>query len=397
MGVVVKLRDFDFEPKHSEAAMRRWKKLFSFSRKPCWRAVLQDLEIQLLQSQISDDRSKISNKKDEGDAKDKDIEVGSSGKLLPQQNSDDASSVSDIKDEGCSSRKFSPQNSDACSHMIDIKGKGDTEDKGSKGDSSQMLLPLLNLSGRSNISEIKEEGDTEDKGFKGGSSRMMLPQLNSVGRSNISDIKEEVRVDIEDQGSEGSSCRMLLTQQNSDDHSNIGDQQVEGAIEDNGNEGDTEDNGNDVGTCGKVWIFLVANLGIELLSAIFDQLASVHKPTFALVAMLLAFVGLLGFIMEIASKGANEREHWIWDMGICTRIRTFADIFGLLSAMLQSISAAVAYAYYSHHDKPNKLNLMSVVFAFCLLCSQLLKDLSPKLAAPADEEAPIIPSQHITD
>lgn len=44
----------------------------------------------------------------------------------------------------------------------------------------------------------------------------------------------------------------LLTQQNSDDHSNIGDQQVEGAIEDNGNEGDTEDNGNDVGTCRKV-------------------------------------------------------------------------------------------------------------------------------------------------
>lgn len=34
-----------------------------------------------MQSQISDDRSKISNKKDEGDAKDKDIEVGSSGKV----------------------------------------------------------------------------------------------------------------------------------------------------------------------------------------------------------------------------------------------------------------------------------------------------------------------------
>ncbi|XWS51284.1 hypothetical protein CRYUN_Cryun12cG0163600 [Craigia yunnanensis] len=190
------------------------------------------------------------------------------------------------------------------------------------------------------------------------------------------DVKKNLSIDDD--------LEKLLPSRNSDDHSiNIGD---------------TEDIGEEGGSSRQVWIFLIANLGIELLSAAFDQLSSVHKPEYALVAMLMAFIGLLGCIAELAFKGGKERVSWRWDREIpwfyysttpamYTRFGTFPEIFGLVCAILQSISATVAYVFYSQHaDNPIKGSFWSVVFAFGLLCSQILKDRSPKVAVPVHRD-----------
>ncbi|XVF00713.1 hypothetical protein REPUB_Repub04eG0025200 [Reevesia pubescens] len=176
---------------------------------------------------------------------------------------------------------------------------------------------------------------------------------------------------------------------NSNDHSiNISD--TEGI----GREGNSEDVGREGGSSQKVWIFLIANLVVELLSAVFDQLSSKHKPKYALVAMLMAFVGLLGCIAELAFKGVKESVSWRWDREIpwfyssttpssYRRFGTFAEIFGLVCAILQSILSMIAYVFYSHHaDNPIKGSFVSVVFAFGLLSSQFLKDQSRKVAGP---------------
>ncbi|XP_039044449.1 uncharacterized protein LOC120183929 [Hibiscus syriacus] len=157
---------------------------------------------------------------------------------------------------------------------------------------------------------------------------------------------------------------------------------------------DVNDNGMEAGSSGKIWILLIANTVIELLSATFDQLSSTHKPEYALVAMLMALVGLLGFTMELAYEGRKEKARWRWDQEIpwfyCptatpTRYRrfgSFAKIFGLVCAVLQSISAIVAYAFYSHHsDNPIKVSIWPIIFAISLLFSQFLKDRSPKVSA----------------
>ncbi|XVF00703.1 hypothetical protein REPUB_Repub04eG0024200 [Reevesia pubescens] len=117
------------------------------------------------------------------------------------------------------------------------------------------------------------------------------------------------------------------------------------------NTDDPEDVSREGGSSQKVWIFLIANLVIELLSAAFDQLSSKHKPKYALVGMLMAFVALLGCIAEIAF--IKERVSGRWNRRFCT----FAEIYGLVCAILQSISATIAYVFYSHHaDNPIKVS-----------------------------------------
>ncbi|XP_039044430.1 clathrin heavy chain 1-like [Hibiscus syriacus] len=163
---------------------------------------------------------------------------------------------------------------------------------------------------------------------------------------------------------------------------------------------DIEDNGiAEGGSSRKIWIFLIGNFAMELLSTTFDQLASVHKPKYALAAMLMALAGLLGCTTELAFKGGKEKARWRWDKQLpwfyCStatptshrRFGSFAEIFGLVCATLQSISALVAYAFYSRHsDNPIKVSYLPIIFAIGLLFSQYLKDRSRKVNVAVHED-----------
>ncbi|XP_039057717.1 transcription factor bHLH48-like [Hibiscus syriacus] len=109
-----------------------------------------------------------------------------------------------------------------------------------------------------------------------------------------------------------------------------------------------------------IWIFLTANLAIEIISTVFDQLASVRKPGFSLAAMLMSFTGLFGCITELAYKGRKEKGRWRWDNP--TTYRRFCNFADILA----------------NSDNPIKLNFWPILFAIALLCSHFLKDRSWK-------------------
>ncbi|XP_021810206.1 uncharacterized protein KIAA2012-like isoform X3 [Prunus avium] len=54
------------------------------------------------------------------------------------------------------------------------------------------------------------------------------------------------------------------------------------------------------------WIFLAINLGLEMLSAAFDQASSPRKPHYALFGMLLAIAAVLISIWELIYKGGSK-------------------------------------------------------------------------------------------
>ncbi|CAL9022209.1 unnamed protein product [Prunus brigantina] len=55
------------------------------------------------------------------------------------------------------------------------------------------------------------------------------------------------------------------------------------------------------------WIFFLISLGLETISASFDQLSSRSKPHYALYGMLLAIAAVLICICELIQKGYRER------------------------------------------------------------------------------------------
>ncbi|KAF2293750.1 hypothetical protein GH714_004472 [Hevea brasiliensis] len=96
-------------------------------------------------------------------------------------------------------------------------------------------------------------------------------------------------------------------------------------------------------------IFLITNLAVELPSAVFDQLSSVHKPQYALISMIMSFTVMLISIIDLARMGRRERVKWMrrgkiipWFYSpypIYKPLGTFADIVGLISKESSSKSA----------------------------------------------------------
>ncbi|XWS59464.1 hypothetical protein CRYUN_Cryun08bG0124200 [Craigia yunnanensis] len=130
------------------------------------------------------------------------------------------------------------------------------------------------------------------------------------------------------------------------------------------------------------WIFLIINVLIELLSAAFDQLSSVDKPRYALIAMLMSLAAVITCIIELAYKAGMERVIWRWESKLPwfyysspshKRFGTFPEMIGLVCAMLQTIISAVAYTFYLQHaDYPLKVSFWPFVFALGLFCSKFM-------------------------
>ncbi|CAL8176466.1 unnamed protein product [Prunus armeniaca] len=158
-------------------------------------------------------------------------------------------------------------------------------------------------------------------------------------------------------------------------------------------------------TYSEKWIFFLISLGLETISASFDQLSSPSKPHYALYGMLLAIAAVLICICELIHKGYRERvefKKWgrIWwyyhpyppnrlfDVVKISKVRLkiivlrprpqrrpfgdVLDIFGLLGAISQCLCSTVQYVYFvRHHQNPLKASLLPAVF---LVCSGVLQD-----------------------
>ncbi|KAF2319091.1 hypothetical protein GH714_013216 [Hevea brasiliensis] len=105
-------------------------------------------------------------------------------------------------------------------------------------------------------------------------------------------------------------------------------------------------------------IFLIANFILELPSAAFDQLSSVHKPRGRKKRVTWTIRGLIPWFYY---PYPNPKP-----------FGTFPDIIGLVCAVFQFIFAAISYAFLSQHsDNPIKVSVWPVFFAFGLLSSRL--------------------------
>ncbi|KAJ9160327.1 hypothetical protein P3X46_025738 [Hevea brasiliensis] len=139
-------------------------------------------------------------------------------------------------------------------------------------------------------------------------------------------------------------------------------------------------------------IFLIANFILELPSAAFDQLSSVHKPQYALLSMLISFTVLIISIIDLVQKGRKERVTWMirglipwfyYPYPNPKPFGTFPDIIGLVCAVFQFFFAAISYGFLSQDaDNPIKVSVWPVFFAFGLLCSRFSGNTTQRRPTP---------------
>ncbi|XP_050211253.1 putative serine/threonine-protein kinase-like protein CCR3 [Mercurialis annua] len=127
-------------------------------------------------------------------------------------------------------------------------------------------------------------------------------------------------------------------------------------------------------------LFLISNFILELPSAAFDQLSSVHKPQYALFSMIMSFTILIISIIDLVYKIQNEGVTWMMKGWLpwfyypypnLKRFGRFPDIVGFVCAIFQCIFASLSYVLvYQHIDNPIKISVWPMVFAFALLYSR---------------------------
>ncbi|XP_068306970.1 uncharacterized protein [Pyrus communis] len=111
------------------------------------------------------------------------------------------------------------------------------------------------------------------------------------------------------------------------------------------------------------WIFLVVALGLEMLSAAFDQASSPSKPHYALLGMLCAVAALLTTIWELTYKAIKERvvlrrpgllmlPYLFYPPPRNTVFGDLYDIYGLVGGISQCACSAVQYVYFLRHQIP---------------------------------------------
>ncbi|XP_062019736.1 uncharacterized protein LOC133736306 isoform X1 [Rosa rugosa] len=133
------------------------------------------------------------------------------------------------------------------------------------------------------------------------------------------------------------------------------------------------------------WNFLITNLGLEILSAAFDQASSSRKPHYALFGMLFSIAALFTCIWELIYKGIKNRVvlkkfgklWWFYypHPHNSMPFGTLPEIYGLIGSIAQCICSITQYIYFSWHaDSPIKLSLLPAIFLFCLAGSRLNKN-----------------------
>ncbi|WCJ39523.1 CRINKLY4 related 3 [Euphorbia peplus] len=138
-------------------------------------------------------------------------------------------------------------------------------------------------------------------------------------------------------------------------------------------------------------VFLISNFVLEIPSAVFDQMSSVHKPQFALLSMIMSFTVLVISIVDLVYKGRRERVSlmkkgflpWFYCPYPNSKpFGTFPDIIGLVCAFFQWVFASIAFVFLSrHNDNPVKVSTWPIFFAFGLLYAKLSGNLLQKNSA----------------
>ncbi|KAK1557299.1 hypothetical protein Q3G72_022035 [Acer saccharum] len=117
------------------------------------------------------------------------------------------------------------------------------------------------------------------------------------------------------------------------------------------------------------WIFVITNIVLESMSAIFTQLSSKQKPQYALLGMLLSYLALLTCIIELIYEGRRHRQIPI---GRTRRGKSFAtlnNIVALACALAQCVVTTINYSFQS----PIKLTVSPIILANGVLFSKILK------------------------
>ncbi|KAB2603967.1 hypothetical protein D8674_038745 [Pyrus ussuriensis x Pyrus communis] len=118
------------------------------------------------------------------------------------------------------------------------------------------------------------------------------------------------------------------------------------------------------------WIFILIGLGLEILSAGFDQVSSPRKPLYALVSLLLAITAVFTCILELIHGRMKEKDK---DGSPNSMVhRSLPDIFGLGLAVIQCVCSAVQYDFlHQQTSNPMKLSPVPLFFFSCLVVLKL--------------------------
>ncbi|XP_048420162.1 uncharacterized protein LOC125468447 isoform X8 [Pyrus x bretschneideri] len=116
-------------------------------------------------------------------------------------------------------------------------------------------------------------------------------------------------------------------------------------------------------------VFILNSIGLEILSAGFDQVSSPRKPLYALISLLLAIVGVVTCIWELIHGQMKEKGK---DASSNSMVyRSLPDIFGLGLAVIQCVCSAEQY-YFHHRQTGNPMRLSPVALYF-YVCLVVLK------------------------
>ncbi|KAK1556386.1 hypothetical protein Q3G72_004083 [Acer saccharum] len=129
------------------------------------------------------------------------------------------------------------------------------------------------------------------------------------------------------------------------------------------------------------WIFVIINIALESMSAIFTQLASKQKPQYALFGMLLSYLALLTCMIELIYEGRRHRQQipigrtksgtlCYYDRPQRRKsLATLNKIVALACALGQCVVTTINYRF----QNPIKLTISPIILAFGVLFSKILK------------------------
>ncbi|BBH01413.1 Toll-Interleukin-Resistance domain family protein [Prunus dulcis] len=107
------------------------------------------------------------------------------------------------------------------------------------------------------------------------------------------------------------------------------------------------------------WIFLVTSLGLEMLSAAFDQASSPTKPHYA-------------YLERVVLRRWGRFWWFYYPPPRNAFFGTLPDIYGLVGGISQCICSVAQYMYYLRHaDNPIKVSILPAIFLMCLGGSKL--------------------------
>lgn len=131
-------------------------------------------------------------------------------------------------------------------------------------------------------------------------------------------------------------------------------------------------------------ILIMISLLIEGVSSAFDQMSTPEKPQYALIAMFMAFVGLIIFFIEVCFTMQEENVTWrrngrIWCFYYPNDrpFGTTVDNFGLACAVWQCVYSVIEYVYTCKKlDNPIKMAVIPFIFILCVAISRLRSQLT---------------------